>query len=202
MDAFLSRLPRNILALGAIGLGFLLIILNDPPRTVCDAQIANFQTSQESFLYSTKIPSGKKPPEIIQLVERCQIGNSAGACLELFSKTKKMIYDLKGVSSECSAVVGKTAEVKKWTWRVAQLFVELAWGEKPPAAYTQRTGWLDNADVALYCALKDTMIRLYGSEQWDAFRETMFQKLPQASGLGRDQVWQRSVFSVRCEYFR
>ena len=51
MDELLAKTSRTVIVAGALTIGILFIILNDPPRDVCDAQIERFKKSQAGFLY-------------------------------------------------------------------------------------------------------------------------------------------------------
>jgi hypothetical protein len=77
----------------------------------------------------------------------------------------------------------------------------LAWGETPPTAYHAKFGWLDTADVSLYCGLKTRIIAFYGDPAWSAFREKMMKELPGAKDLARNQVWDMSLFSENCSRY-
>ena len=71
-------------------------------------------------------------------------------------------------------------------------------GEKPPAAYHSKFGWLDTADISLYCKLKGRYQATYGEGAWTSLREKMMKELPGAAEMPRNQVWDMIIFSENC----
>lgn len=202
MDQFFASLPKTVLALGAIIVGFLLIVLNDPPHTVCDTQLEIFKESQKIFLFERSNKGIKTPPEIKEKFAICQRENSPGGCFELFEKLKKLHVDLRNIPAECSEAVGSLGEVRKWLFSSLELMAQIAWGSKAPSSYTQRHSWYDASDVALFCDLKAQAVKIYGNATFEKFRESVIQTFPGASGMARDQVWQRTIFATQCDNYR
>ena len=199
MGNFFSSLPKTILAVLALVVGFVFIVLNDPPKSVCTVQLEIFKDAQKRFLYKEQINSVNRPAQIDELLRNCREANGPGGCNELFFKLKTLNKDLNSVPSQCTSTVADENEVNNYLWKSYRLIVELAWGAKPPAGYERRFAWLDSADLALFCDLKENLTRLYGEERHKKFQEEMFSSLPQASMLTRDQIWQRTILSTRCE---
>jgi hypothetical protein len=133
-----------------------------------------------------------------RLVDRCKMTNSPGGCFELFDGMKDMLRDLRGVPSECAPKVGVIAEVKKAIWEVSELMIRLAWGESPPGSYNQKFGWLDTADISLFCRLKYDAAEMYGEDAWNQFREKMMASLPKAQTMSRNDVWDMTILSENC----
>lgn len=200
MEQFLASLPTRVLAIGAIILGFLFFLLNDPPKTVCDVQLDIFQKEQDRFLYPSA--SGVQKPEIDKAFEVCRQGAGPGDCFDLFRKLKKLALDVENIPRQCTGAASGRSEVKKGIWGSLKLMVMLAWGERPPLTYVQRQGWLDTSDVALFCRLKHQAVEIFGREAWIGFREAVVKDLPGAATLPKEQVWQRSLLSTACENFR
>ena len=109
-----------------------------------------------------------------------------------------MVHDLRTLSSECASAISGTSEYKRALWEPIELFVRLAWGEAPPSSYSVKMGWLEIADVSLFCQLKERITFFYGASSYEAFRERMMQELPGAKDLSRNQVWDLSIFSENC----
>lgn len=101
-----------------------------------------------------------------------------------------------------------------------ELMVRLAWGVKPPEPGFDRFGWMQEAELAIFCRLKGIYLRAEGEEAWVALRNRIATKLPgeevspssdpsqvtvearKASELLSEQeIWNRSLFSVRCDSF-
>lgn len=199
MGNLLNSLPKTILAVLALVVGFVFIVLNDPPKSVCTVQLEIFKDAQKRFLYKETINEVNRPALIDEQLKICRAANGPGGCNELFFKLKTLSKDLNSVPSQCASTVGGETEVNNYLWKSYRLIVELAWGPTPPSGYDRRFAWLDSADLALFCDLKENLIRLYGDERHKKFQEEMFQTLPQASMLTRDQIWQRTILSTRCE---
>jgi hypothetical protein len=54
--------------------------------------------------------------------------------------------------------------------------------------------------VALFCKLKKNLTAIYGEEAWDGFVNYLLADLPQATTLGRNESWARSLMSDRCQF--
>lgn len=198
MNNWLSTFSKNTLAVLAIAGGMALIILSDPPHTVCDSQIERVKESERAFLYKDPKSKFQVTTRYQALRDRCKAANNAGGCYELFQALKAMLTDLENVSSECGPRVGGISEIKTALNESVDLLVRLAWGEKPPSAYHAKFRWLDTADVALFCKLKARMTTMYGASKWDALREKMMTELPGVQDLTRTQVWELVLFSENC----
>ena len=130
--------------------------------------------------------------------DRCKQTNDPGGCYELFQNVRKLLEDLNTFTTECSSAPDSIAEVKSALWETAELMVRLSWGDKPPAAFNSKLGWLDVADVALFCRLKARLQLSMGESSWNALREKLMLELPGASNLTRNQVWELILFSENC----
>lgn len=198
MDAILRIIPKNLIAFVAIVGGILFIVLSQPPHTICDSQLEVIQKAQQRFLYKDPKSKKIKTTKYETLYEHCKVTNNPGGCYELFQEMKTLLYDLSTLSSECAVPLGAVAEHKKAIWEVEELLIKLAWGETPPTAYHAKFGWLEIADVSLYCSLKAKIVAFYGEPAWNSFRERMMKDLPGAKDLPRNQVWDMSLFSENC----
>lgn len=217
----LDRIPRPILVFGALTLGVALLFLLREPHTVCMSQLEILKEAQAGGIFPRQTEKSRQPAMFPRLVDNCKIGNSPGACYELFSLLKKLVRDLNGSPQECLAPFGEIKEVKQAITQGAQLIVQLAWGEKPPEPGLGRLGWLEAPDLALFCQLKTTFFRLYGSEEWESFRLATPAKLPGEAQIidggvcvncnylkkasevfSPEEVWVRSLFSLRCDQYQ
>ena len=201
MGAFFRSLPKNILAFLAIAGGIVFIVLQDPPKSVCDSQVNLIKEMQSAFLYKDEFfPKSKviKTTKYQYLRERCKSTNDTGGCYELFQEMKNLLRDVATLSRECASAAGGVKEIRTAIWETLDLIVRLAWGEKPPSAYSAKFGWLDTADVSLYCKLKERAQLVFGEPAWNSFREKMMADLPGAKELPRNQVWDMSLLSENC----
>ncbi len=220
MESFINSLPKPVVAIGAIFFGILLIFLLSPPHSVCDTQEATMRETQAGNIFGTVEKKKKIPPVVVRTKEACQLGNSPGSCYEYFMVLKKVVDDLSKASSECTAQLFSINEVKSALNDGIELMVRLAWGVKPPEPGFDRFGWMQEAELAIFCRLKGIYIRAEGEDAWGALRNRIATKLPgeeippssdpsqvtaearKASELLSEQdIWNRSLFSVRCDAF-
>lgn len=200
MSQFLNTLPKTLVAIGAIVLGFILIWINDPPKTVCDAQMALFRESQKSFLYSAT--EFGKPSLAKEAYEICKADNSPGGCFQFFERLKRLNTDIGDIPEQCSETAAKDEKIGLWLQRSLVLMTQMAWGERTPASYTQKNGWFDGSDIALFCGLKRSSIQIFGDEVYAQWRESMLTSLPDYEKVGREQAWAKSLVSTPCDYYR
>lgn len=220
MENFINSLPKSVLAFLAIAVGIGVFMLINPPHTVCDSQAEVFRELQKGNLFASEYKKSKIPPTILKAKEACQLGNSAGSCYEYFMSLKKVADGMAKASSECTAQLFDMSEVKSALNDGVELMVRLAWGIKPPEPGLERFGWMQEADLATFCRLRSIYIRAQGEEAWIDVRKKIATKLPgeapsessdpsvalaeprKASEiLSEEDIWNRSLFSVRCEVF-
>ncbi|MGE0764580.1 MAG: hypothetical protein AB7N80_14995 [Bdellovibrionales bacterium] len=202
LDRWLATLSRGTLATLAISAGILFIIFSDPPHTVCQAQLNFLRDQQKGFLFAD--PGNKKlarGASFQQMAEYCQRGDGPGACYELFAKMRVLVRDLQSVPAECASQAAAIDEVKAALWGTAKFMTKTAWGKVPPVAYQDKFGWLDVADIALFCGLKAQIIRFYGESDWDSYREGLFRDLPGAKDLQRKNAWEKMILSEDCRRY-
>jgi hypothetical protein len=203
MDQFFASIPKPLLALGAIVIGFVVIVLSDPPRTVCDEQLELVRESQRDFLISRKGAGNSTKPALIgELFSRCKADNSPGGCFELFQRLKKMQADFVSIPGNCSETAVADGNLKGGLLGSIKLMAQIAWGEAGPTSTLKRNGWLDASDIALFCDLKKTATRLMGPAEFEAWRNGVVAGLPGADVLEGDQAFQRSLFATPCSEYR
>ena len=191
----------------AIALGVILIIMFNPPTTLCDTQMEVLVKSQQGFL--TPDPNSKlaSTSGFARQYDQCKATNAPGGCYQLFLHMRKLLDDLDKVPRDCTPEVpskgtsGSDA-VKPALFKTIELLVQIAWGEKPPRSYSDKLGWLEPIDLSLFCNLKKKAQELYGKEVWLSFQEKQFTALPGSEQMNRKQVWQGLLLSVNCsKYF-
>ncbi len=202
MNQFLLGVPKFVIAIGAILIGFIFIILNDPPKTICDSQIELFKEAQKHFLYSHTEKGISIPAPIKARYEDCQKQPDPGGCFEYFLGLKKLVIDLRQIPAQCNETAAGTPEIRKWLWASLELMAQIAWGGKPPVSYLQRHAWYDASDVSTYCDLKEQVTKIFGKIAFEQWREKLLKTLPNAAGLSREQLWPLTIFSTKCESYK
>lgn len=197
MDELLRKAPKTLVAIVALIVGYFVIMAANPPRTLCDEQLDLFKQTQKSFLAN----QGKAQRSVaVQLHEQCKSENGPGGCFDYFLNLKKMVEDLERIPKSCGSALGEDALVKQWLLKSITLMTQIAWGEKPTAqVQAHRTGWMDASDFRLFCRIKVLSTRIFGEEEFGSFRDSLLASLPGAKELNREQIWSRSIFSLRCD---
>lgn len=217
----LDQIPRPLLVFGALLLGVGLFFIIQEPHSVCMSQQEVFTQAQAGQIFPKVTEKSQRSAIFPRVVENCKIGNSPGACYELFTLVRKLMRDLNASPQECLVPFGEIPEVKGAIQQSALLMVQLAWGEAPPEQGMSRLGWFEPPDLALFCQMKATYLRLYGEESWDEFRTVAAQRLPgeaqviekgtclncdylkKASDVfSAEEIWVRSLFSLRCDQYQ
>lgn len=220
MENFIKSLPKPVLAMLVIAAALIFFVLNDPPHTVCQVQADNFRDALKGDLFPATVNKNKIPPIIDRAQEACQLGNSSGSCLEYFNILRKTARDLKNFSSECMSELAGIPEVRRALTEGATLMAKMAWGSQAPEQGMARFGWLQESEIGLFCLMKDVYSQSFGEEAWKTLRGNIYKELPgealrTAPGLNlgdgipkavdtmaENEIWARSLFSVRCENFR
>ena len=198
MDRFLAQIPKFWLIVGSLTIGILFIVLSDPPKGVCDAQLELFRKNQKDFLYLDPKNEFIKTTGFVRDYERCKTSNTPGGCYEFFEKVRKFLTDLDGVPKECLGHVQSEGVIGQSIVQTFDLIVRIAWGSKPPERYNDKFKWLDNSDMALFCRLKTNYDKILGTQALTQKRESYFESLPGTKGLPRQKVWESMILSENC----
>jgi hypothetical protein len=198
MLEFFRNLSKHTLAMIIIAAGTLLIVLSDPPVTVCGQQIKSFEKDMQGYLVKDSTKPTSRTPRFDRLLEVCHRANALGGCYELFSSIRTALDRARVVSFECLSDLGDSSLARSFLHRSVDIMAKMAWGGAPPAASTLRTGWMEAPQVDLFCRLRDFYSAVYGEGAWGTLREKYLKELPGAAQLGREEAWGRSLFSVNC----
>ncbi|RME14175.1 MAG: hypothetical protein D6797_09445 [Bdellovibrio sp.] len=194
MESWLRRFSVYTIASVIIVIGVFLIVILNPPKTICDAQVEKFKEAQKTFLFKKEAGKTKS----VRAVELCKHTSAPGGCYELFMKVRELFDDLDAVDEKCLENVVGIPEVKNLLWEMVHIFVKLAWIENRENRFLKRTGWFDAADLNLFCRLKRRLQLYYGSPSWEAQRENYLQEFSQSEKISRKEAWNRSLFAIDC----
>lgn len=198
MDNFLNSLPKTVLVGGALALGLFLIFMLNPPHTKCDSQFEIFQKAQTPFLYKDPAKKFMDETQMQTSVAVCKDRNLPGSCFQFFEGLRLLTKDIKTISYECRSQILSRSEVSSSIWLGLGTIFELAWGKTPPQSYLDKMGWLDNLHTSVFCDLQALAKESLATE-WDAFRERTLAALPGAAQMDRKEVWNRSLFTLKCQ---
>ena len=201
LDNVIAKFPKGLVAFVFISIGIIFIILNDPPKTVCDAEVEVFIKDHKAFL-APNPKSTKKLSQYDVQRETCKRANGPGGCYELFTQIRKLIHSVQGAPRDCRKQIANIPQVKKALWQTSRLFVQLAWGAEPPTSTYEKVGWFDYSDINLFCRMQDRMKELYGARAWHGLQEEMFVKLPKAKTIQRERAWSLMLLSVKCSQYQ
>jgi hypothetical protein len=223
MDAeqFLQTIPRPVLVLGAIILGVALIMIFSPPHTICDTQTDQVKDSLAGVTQPLKNQKQTLPPRIKQELQNCYQGSTPGACYDYFQTLRGLARYVMAGTSECRSEIYAIKDVHETLEEGVTNMALLAWGDKPPVAGAfGRFGPLQDSELALFCYLKSAIIAGKGEEYWHVLRKKVFTQFPgEEVPLPKDpkdilkparpatklmselDIWNRSLFSVRCENY-
>ena len=224
MENFINSLPKPLLVLLVLGGAIAFFITSSPMHTVCDTQLEVLREAQKGNVFPSVVTvKGTKqriPPAITKFKESCQVGNSAGACYQYFTSLRSIAVDIGKASSECTPMMFEVEELKRAMTDGIEVMARIAWGAKPPDEGFARFNWLQDSEVAVFCRLKNIYVRAVDEEGWEVLRRSIYKKLPgevvspqsdpgqpaiepkSASVMMTEQdIWNRSLFSVRCESY-
>jgi hypothetical protein len=220
MEKFFNSLPKPVLVILVLVAAIIFFMVANPPHTVCDTQVEALQESLQGTLFPIKSGKNMLPPNLSKAKEVCQLGNSAGSCYEYFSLLRKIAGEVAKSSSECTTKIFEVPEVQLALNNGIELMARIAWGNQPPEPGVSRFGWLQEGDLAVFCRLRGIYLRAFGEEGWTEKRLAVFAKLPgEAPPAGSDpsvitveqkkatqvlteqEIWNLSIFSVRCENY-
>ncbi|MFN9066926.1 MAG: hypothetical protein ACK5V3_06840 [Bdellovibrionales bacterium] len=213
-------MPRPILVLGAIILGISIFMFLSPPHTICDTAHAEVTGSLIGITRPLKVKKQTHPPKINNALDSCYSGRSSGACYEYFHILKTLAKFVISSNSECRNRIFNISDIKSRLIEGAENLVLLAWGDYPPEDVAVKFGILQDADVALFCYIKGAVIAGSSEQDWQSLRKKLSKKLPgerpklpenpkdgitparnAAEVLSELEIWNKSLFSVRCENY-
>ena len=228
LDQVIQRIPKPILVGGILVLALAFFIANDPLKDECDVQGQIFDKNTRGIVSKVKRKGKTQFAQIVYWRDLCKEGNSAGACEDYFNGLNTITKEMKSLSGKCQAkYVEKNEDFLSHITQAMQIIPMLAWGEKPPEGLSSRLGWLTEVNVRTFCALKNTYLSVAGEEAYLALREKVYSAYPDQwsektpiesrtpedrprayktasnpqGSLTKEQVYERSLFSIRCDLY-
>lgn len=228
LDQVIEKIPKPILVGGVLVLALVFFIMTDPLRDECEIQKTLFEKNTEGLLSPAKMHKKIQYPKIDYWLNSCRFGNSIGACDDYLNGLKAVATELKSFSVKCQLKYLETNETYLEPFKNAlKILPLLAWGEKPPEGPSARLGWLSEPHLRTFCALKSNYINLAGEEEFLKIRNSVYLEYPDnwsdkvpidartpenrpkalktalnpEGSLSQQQVYERSLFSMRCDLY-
>lgn len=192
----LNSIPKPVLVSIILLIGVLAIIVGDPPRDACDAQLDLFFKAQQGKISSMR---GKVGSLLARTAKYCTETKTYGGCAEFHNTVRGVLRELQNVTAECTVKVVTNEKIQMILKESMTLMVKSAWGEKLPEPGPNVYGWLTMSEFALFCGLKRLVYEHMDDETWEAWVRSIIAKLPQVNELPFNQSFERSLFSLRCE---
>ena len=196
MLAKINSIPKPILVSIVLIVGILMIVIGDPPRDACDAQLELFFKAQTGKISSMR---GKVGSLLARTAKYCGETKSFGGCAEFHNTLRGVIKELHNVTPECTSKVISNEKIQMILKESMVLMVKSAWGEKAPEPGPYVYGWMTMSEFAVFCGLKRLVYEHTDDETWESWVRSTISKLPQASEFQFNQSFERSLFSLRCE---
>ncbi|MBC6416159.1 MAG: hypothetical protein GDA46_07255 [Bdellovibrionales bacterium] len=174
----LYKLPKIILAFIFIGGAVFLIIVSEPPHTLCDTQIQNFKQNQKGFIYNNSKDFHKNKSILKRKKKNCEEGNSQGSCHDYFFLLKKILKDLQLISNECKPQIFADTKVKKTFAEALTLMTALAWREEVVLGHLSKINWLTKTDLSLFCQIKSKYLFEYGRNSYKKLEKQIINLIP------------------------
>lgn len=182
MEQILDQIPKPLLVALIFVLGVVGIIYFNPQYTACHAQVEIFRESLKGDIFQI---NGRRthPSKLTGQVLQCKRSNSPGGCFEMIQTLRKMVREVRAFPDSCSKDLGEVSEVRGALTEGLALLTQIAWGDHPPENAEKRAGWLESADVALFCDLRRVYVGLYGEEEFQSLRSGVLASLPGEEAL-------------------
>jgi hypothetical protein len=167
-------------------------------------------------------------PQLEYWKNRCKEGNSIGSCNDYFTGLRTLIQELRVVNDKCQIKFSQQNEGFSFIISEGlQIMALVAWGDKPPGGPGERLGWLTTTHLQTFCYLKRTFILISDEQTYEALKAKVYreypdnwpesaiaedridEKRPRAfktmtnpnGSLKADEIYSRSLFSVRCDLY-
>ncbi|MEM7646707.1 MAG: hypothetical protein AAF203_07355, partial [Pseudomonadota bacterium] len=140
--------PKLLLGFVFLTVALLVLILRDPPKTLCDIQMEEVnQRLAKGFFVDTR--DGIYQKGVLQAFQFCLETNSPGGCFDLFNRLEYYEKQIRSIPAQCGAHPS-TVSVGKGLRKALKLFARIGWGEVPPESKFKKTAWLESDDLGLF----------------------------------------------------
>jgi hypothetical protein len=230
LNTLIAKIPRPLLVFVMLAISLAFFVYNDPLKDECEVQSALFDKKTLGVLTPVRLKEKKKIqfPQINYWQDRCKQGNSIGSCEDYFEGLRLVVKDLRDINDKCQIKYAQNnTRLVLQISQALQIMALVAWGEKPPTGVSERLGWLNEANVKTFCYLKKTFILMAGEQSYLNLREKVYREYPDqwpetidfekrsaenrprayksplnpVGTLTKDRIYERSLFSVKCDLY-
>lgn len=194
----INKIPRPLLVILILALASLFIMIGDPPKSACDAQLEVILKSQAGRLNSLR---GRVNSLWVRTAKYCKETKTLGGCSEFHDTVREALRDIKSAPVECIPKLIAEDWIQKVLIDSLLLMVSIAWGENLPEIGNSTFNWMGPSELALFCDLQNNIRRSFDEENWEIFVRKTISKLPHSSELNFNEAFSRSLFSLKCESF-
>ena len=225
----INEIPKPLLIIVVMSIGLALIIYRYPLANGCENEVKNFgrdvignlrdfQNRKEKIQFAL-LPSQKLA---------CRQGNSPGSCENYFQSLKKIAFSASRLNPQCMPkLVEDYSNLLPEVSEGIKTFALIAWGAVPPKDSSARLGWLAQGELYTFCRLKRILQDQLAEEEYLAFRAEIYKNYPQGypadldvekkllmerpralrsdenpeGTLTETEVFERSLFSIRCDLY-
>jgi hypothetical protein len=218
LGGLVSQIPKQLIVILAILGGVLLVFFGQAPHTPCDSQKEIFLESQKGLLFPKIEKRQKIAAQYFRFSEVCRAGMKPGSCYELFAVLRRTLRELQAAPQDCSEQFSEIPELRRALQESIEVMTLIAWGSRPPEDGQQKFSWLETSDLALFCQLKRSYIRIFGQEPFEELRQRIQSQLPGESVvvvdgkclncnsrksapeiLSDEEIRSKSLFSAHCD---
>ncbi len=195
-------LPKKLLVTLLLAAGVAFVILQNPPKGICDVQKENYIANNVVFLFpkSKSSSSNKKENSFYETaLEECRQNNSPGGCYSLFSSVHRLIRSFNNVDSKCHKQVAQIKEVRTALFSLYSLFVEISWAEGPQNELSNPLAWLSVNDVATFCQVKNQIYYFYEESELSQLEQKIFIDI--AAEHSEQEIRKFSILSENCSQY-
>jgi hypothetical protein len=192
----INKIPRTTLVLLVLFLAALFIMLGDPPKDACDAQLEVFLSSQAGRLSSLR---GSVNSLWMRTAKYCKETKTLGGCAEFHDTVRFALRDIKNAPAECVPRLIQQEWLQKILFDSMSLMVQMAWGEKAPEVGPNVYGWMGMSEFSVFCGVKKHVEHQLPDEEWESYVRRTISKLPDSKQFSFQEAFERSLFSLRCD---
>lgn len=232
LDDAIAKIPRPLLVFIVLAGALAFIVSQNPLSDGCEVEVSNFDREVRGILSGYKTNTKNKTIQyaiIGYAREQCKTGNSQGSCEDYFKAIKRVADATRVISPKCYTKLKESnKDLVSALATGLRILALVAWGEKPPEGIGQRLGTLTEGDVYAFCRAKNGLVALTNLDEYKSLRASVYREFPDrwpdsipvekraevarprayqsptnpTGTLKEDEIFERSLFSLRCDLYQ